>query len=89
MKLILTEAEKKAATWLELDNDSLGKFVKANISHLKEKSENIAIFTLACATALCSMAAEANAGTFILTFDGLKNKSNDFGNWKVTIRRMN
>lgn len=29
MELILTDAEKKSATWLELDNESIGKLVKA------------------------------------------------------------
>ena len=39
MRLILTEAEKKAATWAELDDASLGKFVKAMMFHTKLASD--------------------------------------------------
>ena len=88
-ELILTEAEKKTKSWLDLDDESLGKFVKANIyTVFKHSKEELAIFPLACATALCSIAVEANADKLELTIDNLKNKTNDFGNWKVTIKRL-
>jgi transcription elongation factor Elf1 len=88
-QLILTEKEKKLATWLELDDESLGKFVKANILQVLTRSkEDLAVFTLSCATALCAIANEANAGKLELTLDNLKNKTNTFGNWKVTVKKM-
>ena len=88
VKLILTEKEKRLATWLELDDASLGKFVKANISKVKELREDVGIFVMSLATAFCSIAAEANADKFSITVEGLKNKNNDFGNWKVTAKRI-
>ena len=89
MKLILTEAEKKAATWLELDDDSVGKFVKANATHFYNKAtEGEKIFLMAAAMALCSAAAKANADTLKQTIEGLTVKGKPFGNWIVTIQKV-
>lgn len=89
-ELILTEAEKKTKSWLDLDDESLGKFVKYNIFKVfKHSKEELTIFPLACATALCAIAVESNADKLELTIDNLKNKTNNFGNWKVTIKKLN
>ena len=88
-ELILTDKEKETKSWLDLDDESLGKFVKANIFQvLTHAKGELAIFTLSCATALCAIAVEANADKLELTVDNLKNKTNDFGNWKVSIKRI-
>ena len=89
MKLILTEAEKKAATWAELDDDSLGKVVKAMMFKIKTASdEQGKIFLLSAAMMLCSVAAEANAEKLTQTIEGLTVKGQSFGNWKVTIKKQ-
>jgi hypothetical protein len=89
MKLILTEEEKKAATWAELDDVSLGKVVKAYIFEMKAHcNEEGKIFVLSAAMALCVAAAEANADKFTQTIEGLTTKGKSLGNWRVTIRRM-
>lgn len=92
-KLILTEAEKKAATWAELDDEALGKVVKATmlkIKHIKIKhtsEEPKKVVFMAAAIILCSAAAEANADTLKQTIEGLTVKGKPMGNWIVTIRR--
>jgi hypothetical protein len=88
MELILTEQEKKTASWLDLDDESLGKFVKANICKVKELKSDIGIFLMSLATAFCAIAHETNADTFSIEVNGLKNKTNDLGNWKVTAKRL-
>jgi len=87
MELILTDAEKKAATWTELDDKSLGKVVKAMMFNIKNTcEEQDKLFHLSAAIILCSIAAEANADKMTHTVEGLTIKGQPFGNWKVTIK---
>ncbi len=89
MRLILTETEKKAATWSELDNKSLGKFVKASMFTLKDMAEerNKLLF-LTAAIILCCEAASANADKMTQTLEGLTAHGRPLGNWKVTAQRQ-
>ena len=89
MELKMTDAEKKAATWLELDDESLGKVVKAMMFKLKTISEEQdKLFHLSAAIILCSSAVETNADKMNITVEGLTIKGESFGNWKVTIKRQ-
>lgn len=89
MELILTEAEKKANTWLELDDDSVGKLVKATALNMKSvDTEWKRVGYWSAALMLCSLAAEANADTFSQELDNLTIKDKSFGKWKVTIQRV-
>lgn len=88
MKVILTEAEKKAATWLELDDESVGKLVKATAFKLAERDEKIQILTWSAALVLCSAAAKVNAETFKQTVEGLTIEGKNFGTWEITIKKV-
>jgi hypothetical protein len=89
MKLILTEAEKKAAKWADLDNESLGKVVKATMFVLKKASdEQKQLWFISAAIMMCSAAVDANADTYKQTIEGLTIEGKSFGNWKVTIQRV-
>ena len=88
-KLILTKKEKKAVTWCELEDESLGRVIKSIMFTIKQSSEESErLYLLSAAMMLCSATAEANADTASFTVEGLKNKTNDFGNWKVVIKRV-
>ena len=88
-KLILTKKEEEAATWCELDDESLGKVIKSMMFKITQVSEEQGkLNLLSAAMMLCSATAEANADTANFTVEGLKNKANDFGNWKVIIERV-
>jgi hypothetical protein len=88
MELILTEAEKKAATWLELDDESVGKLVKASaLKIIDNDNEQGRVAFWSAAIILCSMAAEANAETFKQTLDNLTIKGKSFGKWELTIKK--
>jgi hypothetical protein len=87
MRLILTDAEKKA-TWAELDNESLGKVVKAAMYQIKQEAEKQdKVSLLSAALLLCSAAFETNADTLTQTIEGLTIKGEPFGNWKVVISK--
>jgi hypothetical protein len=89
MKVILTEKEKEAATWFELDDETVGKLVKSTALHIKGlDDEQGKVGFWSAALILCSAAAEANADTFKQTMDGLTIKGKDFGTWEITIKRI-
>lgn len=89
MKLILTAAEKKAATWAELDDASLGKVVKAMMSKIRETSEEQGkLFYLSAAIILCGAAVDANADRLVQTIEGLTIKGQTWGNWKIIIQKQ-
>jgi len=89
MKLTLTDAEKKSATWAELDDDALGKVVKAMMFKLKNTSdEQGKLSYLSAALILCSAAVEANADKLTQTIEGLTIKGQSLGNWKVIIKKQ-
>lgn len=89
MELILTEAEKKAATWLELDDESVGKLVKATALKIAEKGgEEGKIWSWSAALILCSMASDSNCDTFTQTIEGLTSKGKSCGDWEIRIRKV-
>lgn len=90
MELILTDEEKAAATWTELDDESVGKVAKSLMFKIKEYGdENKRLFTMSAAIALCSLVAETNADKSTITVEGLTKQGRHLGNWKLTIKRLN
>lgn len=88
MELILTESEKAAATWLELDDESVGKLVKATMFKIKQFSdESEKIYLWSAALMLCSAVAETNAGKYEQTIEGLTVHDKPYGNWKLIITK--
>jgi len=83
-ELILTDAEKAAALWSELDDAALGKLVKKKISLITSTAEQLdRITTLAAAMLLCCAASEQNASEISFEINGLIQDGRQFGNWKV------
>lgn len=88
-ELILTEEEKEFPLWTNLEDESLGKVVKAMMFSIKSASdEQGKMYLLSAAMMLCTATAETNGDSGTFTVEGLKNKTNDFGNWKVTVKRI-
>jgi len=88
-ELILTDEEKKMRTWVELDDESLGRVVKADMFKVKEASEERErLLLFSAAMILCAAAADTNADKLIQTIKGLTTKGQPLGNWKVTVRRL-
>ena len=79
-KLILTDEEKAAALWSDLDDAALGKLVKKKIAYLTEAAEQLdRVTAFAAAIILCCAAAEHNASEIALEIDGLTQEGRDFG----------
>ncbi len=88
MKLILTEAEKKAATWAELNDAALGKAVKSGMFQLEHISdEKGKLYFLSAAILLCSIAVKANTDKLKQTIRGLTIRGEPCGNWEVVISK--
>lgn len=88
-ELILTEEEKAAALWSDLDDAALGKLVKKKIALLTDAVEQLdRVTTFAAAMLLCCAASEQGASEMALEIDGLKQEGRDFGNWRVVTRKI-
>lgn len=83
-ELILTEEEKAAALWSDLDDAALGKLVKKKIALLTSAAEQLdRVTTFAAAMLFCCAAAEQNASEIAMEIDGLTQAGRDFGDWKI------
>lgn len=87
-ELILTEAERAAATWLEFDDAALGRVVKhAAVTFMEAADELKRIRHMAAAMILVGAADQANAERLTETLQGLTRKGVDCGDWRITIER--
>lgn len=87
-QLILTDEEKSAALWTDLDDASLGKLLKKKMALIKSSSDQLErVNTVAAAMLLCCFASENNAAEMILSLDGVTQAERDFGDWIVTVMK--
>lgn len=83
-ELILTDEEKAAALWSDLDDAALGKLVKKKIAFITDAAEQLdRVTTFAAAMLLCCAAAENGSSEIALEIDGLTQEGREFGDWKV------
>jgi len=85
-ELILTDDERAAKLWSDLDDAALGKVVKKKIAHLTGVAEQLDQITVsAAAILLCFAAIEQHASVVTIELDGLTQAGREFGNWKVVV----
>jgi hypothetical protein len=83
-ELILTDEEKAAALWSDLDDAALGKLVKKQIATITKAAEQMDRATLfSAALLICCGAAEANAGRAEFILEGVTQDGREFGDWTV------
>ncbi len=83
-ELILTDEEKAAALWSDLDDAALGKLVKKKIAFLNDAATQLdRVTTFAAAMLLCCSASEQGAAEIAFEIEGLTQSERDFGDWKV------
>jgi hypothetical protein len=88
-RLILTEKEKNAKTWLEIDDEALGKVVKATMLQIRDtNNEQQKLLTVSASLLLIGIAIETNADKVTYSVDGITNAGKPNGNWKVTIKKV-
>ncbi len=87
-ELILTEDEKAAALWSDLDDAALGRLVKRQIATITKAAEQMDRTTLfAAALLICCGAAEQNADKVEFDIDGVTQDGREFGDWKVVVTK--
>lgn len=87
-ELILTEEERAAALWSDLDDEALGKLVKKKIAYLTTAAEQLdRVTTVAAAMLLCCAASEQNAREMTMEIEGLTQADRVFGDWKIVAMR--
>lgn len=94
-ELILTDEEKAAISWLDMDDDTLGKLCRKAclVIMKKEKSEDDPddrkpVWAASAGMLLCGVADDANATTATFQFNGLTNSDKERGNWRVTVEKL-
>ncbi len=85
-ELILTEEEKRSATFLEWDDVSLGRAVKAVAEICNDDHGKHALKATGAAVFLVSEAVRSGATELIVNLEGATDGSCDLGNWKITIQ---
>lgn len=87
-ELILTEEERAAALWSDLDDASLGRLLKKHISSFSNAAEQLERTTiLAAALMLCCETAAQGSDTAVLDLDGVTDADREFGDWRITVAR--
>lgn len=88
-ELILTDAEKAAALWSDLDDAALGALVKRKISLITSCSEQLdRATTFSAAMMLCLAAKHAGTDRASFDIDGLTDAGQPLGNWRITAERI-
>lgn len=83
-ELILTDDERRAALWSDLDDAALGKLVKKKIVSLTDAAAQLdRVTTFAAAMLLCCAAAEQDSSEIAMEIEGLTQEGREFGDWKV------
>ena len=85
-ELRLTDAEKRCPRWLALDDDTLGKVVKASVGTLVGATDIQATKLMAACIVLIWGAVEHNSDCVTINVDGLTNKGEPLGDFVINIR---
>ena len=87
-ELILTEAEKAAELWTDLDDQALGALMRKKLIQFKTAAEQMdRAITTTAGLLLCCAAAEAGASEMTLSLDGVTQAGRDFGDWQIVAVR--
>lgn len=85
-ELILTPEEKAANSFLDWDDETIGKMVKSLSLKLIEHS-TAPVISHSAALLLVGVAHDANAETMTLDLDGATREERPLGDWKVYVTR--
>lgn len=98
-KLITTEAEKAAASYLDWSDEALGKMCKKmalllqsrrteEIAKGKKNDDIAAVIQAADGILIVGQAIECNAGTLTMTFGDFTHNKRPSGDWEIRVRRV-
>lgn len=87
-ELNLTDAEKAAVLWTDMDDESLGRLLRKKLVFLATASAQMdRTVSTAAALVLCCDVAEANATEARMDFDGVTQGGRDFGDWQIVVTK--
>jgi hypothetical protein len=86
-KLILSEKEKNAATYLEWNDVALGRAVKKLAVDIRNNRGDDALALTACATLLACASAKRNAAQTIITLEGVTEGEKNYGFWSIIVQQ--
>lgn len=87
-KLVLTEQEIEAKTFLEWDDEALGKLVKKLAIHVGDTSGEASSTTAAAALLLVSQCHETGAVSMNIEMQKILNGEEKLGDWSLTINKL-
>ena len=87
-ELILTDAEKAAELWTDLDDAALGALMRKKLIQFKTAAEQMdRAVTLTSGLLLCCSASEAGATEITIDLDGVTQAGRPFGDWQIVAVR--
>lgn len=87
-ELLLTQAEKEAALWTDLDDAALGALLRKKLAQLSTAAEQMdRTIATAAALLLCCNAAESGASELRMDLDDVTQAGRKFGDWLVVAAR--
>lgn len=88
-ELITTEEEKASTNFLNWDDASLGRAVKAGMFQLKDNAESgNKLIATSAAMVLISLAHSSNADSLTLKLEGVTHKDKPDGDWKLSLKKL-
>ena len=87
-ELILTDEEKETASYLEWDNESIGKGCKKLALIIENYEGDTAMKIQASALVLAGLAHSTDNSEMSITLDGITALGEEIGTWIVTAKRV-
>lgn len=88
-ELILTDEERAAERWSDLDDAALGALLRKKMLVLESAAAQMdRTVATAAALLLCCHAAENDSVQMRQELTGVTQSGRDFGDWEVVVRRM-
>ena len=86
--LKITDEERQAATYLEWSDEAIGKACKQVAEILRDGSGEMAMKSTGAAVFLIAVAYDVGAGISEFTIQGAHQGVKQFGDWKITVERI-
>lgn len=88
-ELLLTDAERAAELWTDLDDAALGSLLRKKLVVLRTAAEQMdRTIAIAAGLMLCCAAAEAGSDDITISLEGVTQAGRAFGDWKIVAVRM-
>jgi len=87
-ELVLTEEEKEGRSYLDWDNESLGKYVKKKAIDLEDYYGEKVSEQEAAVVTLLSRIVESDSDMAMMEVEGVTINGDDIGHWRITVEKV-